>query len=254
MSNEELAVRVQNGDADAILLLWNAVERFVVIMAEKYAFSHQNAAETDDLINSGYIAVHKAALVFDAEKGTTFLTLLGYYLKSAFAEASGIRITKKDALLCCDSLNVPAFQSDSDSGERLDYIEDDNAEISFYEVEQRDFVKYARSVIYEALNTVKPVQQALLIDKYLNSKSWKKCAAAYGFDTSRAAIESAERAAYKLRHGRYTKQLRECLDGFTEYNAYKQAAYSNGLGTFNRFGVSSIEATAILKDGGFENE
>lgn len=190
MSNEELAIRAKNGDADAILLLWNAVERFVIVMAEKYSIANEKAAETEDLISAGYLAVCKAVEYFNAERGTAFLTLLGYCLKGAFAEASGIRSTKRDALLFCDSLNIPAFQGDSDSGEQLDYIEDD----------------------------------------------------------------AAERAAYKLEFGRYGKQLRECLDEFNEYNGYKQAAQNSGLGTFYRYGVSSIEAIALLKDGGFENE
>ena len=86
MSNEELAIRVKNGDADATLLLWNAVERFIIVMAEKYSFANEKAAETEDLINSGYFAVCKAAKAFEPERGTTFLTLLGYYLKNTFAD------------------------------------------------------------------------------------------------------------------------------------------------------------------------
>lgn len=255
MSNEELAIRVKNGDADAKLLLWNAVERFIVVMATKHIIAHEYAAaEPDDLIQSGYIAMHKAAAAFDPERGTAFLTVLGYYLKTAFAEATGTRSTKRDALLFSDSLNCPAFQGQEDSGELLEYIEDDAAENPFCDIEQQDFVKYTRSVISAALETLEPVQQALLIDRYLNNKSWKHCANAYGFETRSSASDAAERAAYRLKNGRYRKQLRECLDGYNEYNSYKQAARSSGAGAFYCYGVSSIEAVALLKNGGFENE
>ena len=254
MSNEELAIRVKNGDADARLLLWNAVERFIDVMVTKYLVAHENAAEPADLIQSGYIAMCKAAAAFDPERGTVFLTVLGYYLKQAFAEETGTRSTKRDALLYADSLNCPAYQGQEDSGELLEYIEDDTAANPFDSIEHRDFVKYTRSVISAALETLEPVQQALLIDRYLNNKSWKHCAAAYGYETRSSANEAAERAAQKLQRGRYSKQLRECLDGYNEYNNYKQAARSGGAGAFYRYGVSSIEAVALLKDGGFENE
>lgn len=254
MSNEELAIRAKSGDADAILLLWNAVERFVIVMAEKYSIANEKAAETEDLISAGYLAVCKAVEYFNAERGTAFLTLLGYCLKGAFAEASGIRSTKRDALLYCDSLNTPAFQGDSDSGEQLDYIEDDAAEQPYNDIEQADFMQYTRSVIAAALETLEPMQRALLIDKYINNKSWKYCVSKYEFGSRSAASDAAERAAYKLEFGRYGKQLRECLDEFNEYNGYKQAAQNSGLGTFYRYGVSLIEAVTLLKDGGFENE
>lgn len=255
MSNEELAIRVKNGDADAKLLLWNAVERFIVVMATKHIIAHEYAAvEPDDLIQSGCVAMLEAAAAFDPERGTAFLTIFGYYLKKAFAEVSGTRSTKRDAILYADSLNCPAYQGQEDSGELSEYIEDDAAAIPFEDIVQRDFVKYTRSVISAALDTLEPVHQALLIDRYLNNKSWKHCAAAYGFETRSSASEAAERATQKLQRGRYRKQLRECLDGYNEYNGYKQAARSSGAGAFYRYGVSSIEAVALLKDGGFENE
>lgn len=254
MSNEELAIRVKNGDADADLLLWNAVQRFVAVMATRYIVAHENSIEPDDLIQSGYIAMRKAANAFEPERGRAFLTVLGYYLKTSFAETAGTRTIKRDALLYCDSLNRPAFESQEDGGELLDYIEDDTSECPFIDVEQMDFVKYTRSIISAALETLEPVQQALLIDRYLNNKSWKYCAAAYGLESRSTASDMAQRATNKLKVGKYSKQLRECLDGYNEYNGYKQAARSSGAGAFIRYGVSSIEAVALLKEGGFENE
>ena len=254
MSNEELAIRVKNGDADATLLLWNAVERFIIVMAEKYSFANEKAAETEDLINSGYFAVCKAAKAFEPERGTTFLTLLGYYLKNTFAEASGTRSTKRDALKYSESLNSPAFQWSSESGERLEYIEDDAAENPFTYIEEQDFLRYTRSVIAAALETLEPKERAVLIDKYINGKSWQYCAEKHGYNSKASVCEAGERALDRLERGKFSRQLRECLDGFNEYNEYKQASYNGGLGAFYRYGVSSIEAVALLKDGGFENE
>lgn len=254
MSNEELAVRVQNGDADAILLLWNAVERFVIQQAEKYAFFKNGKVEIDDLISSGYFAVLRAAKYFDPDRGTKFLTLLGYCLKNAFSVVAGTRTSKRDALMYCDSLNAPAFQWEEESEEQIERIKDDAAEQPYNDIEQADFIQYVRSVIVAALETLNPLQRDLLVDKYINNKSWEYCAEKHGFKYSVNAIDMAERALYRLEHGKYSRLLRECLDEFNDYNNYEKAAYSSGLGAFNRYGISSIEAVALLKDGGFENE
>lgn len=254
MSNEELAIRVKNGDADAILPLWNAVNRFIAAMAKKYSFANEKAAETEDLINSGYFAVCEAAKAFEPERGTAFLTLLGYYLKKAFAEASGTRSTKRDALMYCESLNGPAFWLDSDSGEQLEYIEDDTSESPFIAIEQQDFLQYTRSVIAAAMETLEPKQKAVLTEKYLKNKTWQYCAEKCKYADKRTAWEAAERALSRLARGKYSRQLRECLDEFNDYNEYKQASHSNGISSFYRYGVSSIEAVALLKEGGFEND
>lgn len=254
MSNEELAIRVKNGDADATLLLWNAVERFIAAMAKKYSIANEKAAEIEDLINSGFFAVCRAAKAFEPERGATFLTLLGYYLKTAFAQASGTYGSKRDALMYCESLNGPAFYYDSDSGEQLEYIEDNTAESPFIAIEQQDFLQYTRSVIAAAMETLEPKQKAVLTEKYINKKSWKYCAEKCEFASKQSACEAAERALNKLVRGKYSSQLRECLDEFNDYNEYKQASHSNGISSFYRYGVSSIEAVALLKEGGFENE
>lgn len=128
------------------------------------------------------------------------------------------------------------------------------AESPFIAIEQQDFLQYTRSVIAAAMETLEPKQKAVLTEKYINKKSWKYCAEKCEFASKQSACEAAERALNKLARGKYSSQLRECLDEFNDYNEYKQASHSNGISSFYRYGVSSIEAVALLKEGGFENE
>ena len=90
MTNEELAVMIQNGQTEAILPLWEQVERFVAKQANKWEQAWTTRrVEFEDLYQSGFIAMMKAARTYDPDKDVKFLTWMDYYIKTAFSYVAG---------------------------------------------------------------------------------------------------------------------------------------------------------------------
>ena len=59
MTNEELAVRIKQGERDKLEELWNQVERFIWKMANRRAYSLEgrNGVTAEDLYQAGYLAM-----------------------------------------------------------------------------------------------------------------------------------------------------------------------------------------------------
>ena len=76
MTNEELAIKIQEGAAELMPTLWEQVSRWVCKLANKWtcAFAERGGVEVDDLINSGYLALAEAVKTFQVAKGAAFTT------------------------------------------------------------------------------------------------------------------------------------------------------------------------------------
>ena len=74
MTNEELAVMIQGGQADLVPTLWEQVERFVAKQAHRWFLNNRRRVEFDDLYQSGFLAMMEAVRTFDPEGGSSFLS------------------------------------------------------------------------------------------------------------------------------------------------------------------------------------
>lgn len=72
MSNEELAVLIQNGDRERELELWEQVKHFAMKMATKWlaAFRSRSDVELDDNMSAAYIAMCEAVATYKADSGS----------------------------------------------------------------------------------------------------------------------------------------------------------------------------------------
>ena len=92
MTNEELAVKIQNGELSLMESLWGNVERMVAWYANRIMHILQGlgGVEIGDLINSGYIALDHAVKTYEVDK-SSFSTWFMYFLRREFAIAAGYR-------------------------------------------------------------------------------------------------------------------------------------------------------------------
>ena len=120
MSNEELVAAIQAGE-DRMGELWIQVEGLV-----KWTAKHRIAilegrggVEFEDLYQSGYPALVAAVYSYKPDKGA-FSTWFMFYLRTAFAEATGHRTAKQklDPLNAALSLDTP-LGDDADSNTYL---------------------------------------------------------------------------------------------------------------------------------------
>ncbi|MCD8396684.1 MAG: sigma-70 family RNA polymerase sigma factor [Lachnospiraceae bacterium] len=83
VTNEQLVRRVQSGAdvSEYMLQLWEQCKGFVAMLARKY----QGAAEMDDLMQEGFLALCEAVDAYDPERGMAFISFLAFYIKRRMA-------------------------------------------------------------------------------------------------------------------------------------------------------------------------
>lgn len=92
-----LVVRARGGEKEALAELWGAVSKFIRMKAASYARNSMTGRVTkEDLEQSGFFAVYDAVQAYDETRGTSFLTVLKYYLQKRFAEEAGVRTSRRD--------------------------------------------------------------------------------------------------------------------------------------------------------------
>lgn len=247
MDLEKLAACVKAGDPGAGLKLWEAVRKFVEMKAR--ALSRAGCrVPLEDLTQSGFLAVMDAAERYaPSKKNASFLSLLSFTLKKRWAEEAGIRSTRRDALQYAGSLDVPAVAGDEDSAPAVDLIADEGAALAFTGVEYLDFLDYCRRLIAVALDTLPSAQGDLLRLHYLKGQSLEDAASLCGLPCKQSASDTAFRALLRLERGRYRRELRDCLEAFEDFRAYRTAAKRE---TWRRTGLSRTEAAALVNVGG----
>lgn len=247
MELEELAARVKAGEPGTVLELWEAVRRFVEMKARERARAG-GRVPLEDLTQDGFLAVLDAAEQYDPGKeNAAFLSLLSLTLRKRWAEEAGTRSTRRDALQYSDSLDAPAVAGDEDSAPAVDLIADEGAALAFTGVEYLDFLDYCRRMIAAALDTLPPVQGALLRLHYLEGRSLEDAAPLCGLSCKQAASDTEFRALLRLERGKYRRELRDCLEAFEDFREYQEAA---GRETWKRTGLSRTEAGALVNVGG----
>lgn len=244
MDLEKLAARVKAGKPGAVLELWEAVRRFVEMKARERSRAGSRVP-LEDLTQAGFLAVLDAVEQYDPGKeNASFLSLLSFTLKKQWAEEAGIRSTRRDALQYAGSLDAPAVAGDEDSAPVVDLIADEGAALAFTGVEYLDFLDYCRHLIAAALDTLPPAQGDLLRLHYLKGRSLEDAASLCGLSCKQAASDTAFRALMRLERGRYRRELRDCLEAFEDFRAYRTAAKCE---TWRRTGLSRTEAAALVK-------
>lgn len=77
MTNEELVVRFQRGDHDALEALYLQNTGLIEVIARKY----QAYSEIDDLRQEAFFGLSRAAELWDPDRGGSFVTYLTYWLR-----------------------------------------------------------------------------------------------------------------------------------------------------------------------------
>ena len=169
MSNEELAVLIQNGERDKLPELWAQVERFAAQQARRRLVlsGGLGGVEFGDLYNAGYLALVAAVDSFDPDAGQSFIGWLALNLKTAFAEAGGYRSRKQslDPLHRAGSLEVPVGE-DEDSATLGELQEDPGAVQAFEVAEERMQQERLHVALETAIATLPPDLQSAVRGRY----------------------------------------------------------------------------------------
>lgn len=223
MTNEQLAISARTHEEWATLELWEAVRRFVSQEAIKYLQRGDNSArvEYDDLMQSGFLAMLDAIVIYDPEREANFLTVMKWEIKNRFAEAGGHRTKRLDPLTISESLDVPAFREDPEGEKAGDMIEDQCSEYAFLLVEYEDFREYCRNLLFASMEYLHPCERDLII-RYFFQGQTLEAISKYKKSTRQNISAIIQRYLRRLRHGKYHYELREALDGFEDFRALNE--------------------------------
>lgn len=242
MTLEEMVTAIQQGRTDLYMELWEQTRRFIAKKALNRYFivewKEHSGLELDDLIQSGFLALHAAVQDYDPAKGR-FLGLLSLHLKSTFAEACGIRTTKRDPLNNSISLDTPLDDS-ADSDTLLD-LQADPAN-TFEEVDRRIWLEQLHAALDLAMSSaLSERERSTLQRRYWQNQTLKKLG-----EADSVSIEAARRAEWqaiqKLRRTRSRFGLDQFMEDQTPYFARISPA------VFNTTHTSAVEVAVLKRD------
>ena len=198
MTNEELARRIQHGERDLLLQLWEQVRRYAHDRAYKWfrATNGRGGQTVQDLEQEAFLALLEALEGWSEEAGP-FLPWYSLRLKAAFTAATGQR-TKRDQLdplQNCISLDAPLTDREGDPFTLEDALPDQRAEDDLNTVEERD----KQAAIRRVLDSLQAEQRQVLLLRYYHDMTRDQTAKRLHLTRTRAnTIE--QKALRLLRH------------------------------------------------------
>ena len=241
MSNEEIAVRIQAGETELMEQLWAGVEKLVRWKAKRVGdgAEHKCGVNSEDLYQCGYLAMVAAVETYKPVDGS-FAGWLMFYLKTAFAEATGRRTTKDrmEPLNNAVSLDKP-LGDEADGVSFGDLMSDPVAAATMDAVEEKLWQEQLCETMEEVLAALPDEQRAVLRCRFYEGQTL--AAAAERLGTTAEEVRKLEgNGIRELRRPKLAKRIRP----FYDFDYYGGA----GLGAFRRSGMSIQERYLIRKE------
>lgn len=244
MTNEQLALNVQNGNRAALTELWGAVRPLLLSMAWKFYQKQgkercsSHGVTLEDLQQETFFALCDAVQAYKPEKGYQLTTYLHYATENRFRACMGIQ-GKADALNHADRLERP-IPGDEEGRKQGETLPDEEAEAALFAVDDRQEQAHFRNVLEQALGELSVVQEAVLRHRFTQRHTRQQTAQALHITPQEVRREEA-RALQLLRGKPAVLHLRE--------EALETAAY-HGTGWFAwYFEQGSVEERLVESRG-----
>lgn len=240
MSNEELVAAIQAGE-DRMGELWEQVRGLIAwkarhVMTDLENWGNPRGVELDDLVQSGYFAVVKAIETYEPA-ACAFSTWLGFYLKTAFTEATGRRTEKRrmEPLNQALSLDKPLGEEEN-GGTFGDLVPDPKATATMTAIEEKVWLEQLSEALESVLAELPDEQRNVLRQRYYDQRTLVGTAERMGI--TEEEVRKLEKNGIKaLRHYKLANRIRP----FYNFDYYGGA----GLGAFRNSGMSIQERYLI---------
>lgn len=240
-TNEELAIRIQNGEKELIGELWENNYKLLCLMSNRFYNSNTErciscGVELDDIKQSSFFALCAAVEAYKSDSEYKFTTYINYSFKKAIKALldGGHRRSIIDPLNMAASLDVPL--SDDVEATKADLIVDDEAEQSFEDVEERIFIQELNKTLTQAIAAVcNETEKNILNRLYWNNEKFIEVA--HSMNVSSSNIRYIHNHALAILRSSHAKRMLEPYREFITSRAYKGI----GLSSFRSSGISSVE-------------
>lgn len=246
MTNEEIVSEIQRG-ADALIPeLWQRVEKFVRMQADRFSRQYYDPAiDSDDYYQCGYFALCKAIESFKND-GCSFISWLAYFLDRAFKTqisfATGRPNIKYNAVRNSRSLDELVY-SDNDEIVLADIIPSNGEEIQ--RVIDEIYTEQLHEAIEKVIDTLPELQAFVLREYAWHGYSMKKIAELRLLSEEeiiKAKKEAFRQFQFNLRKTPEGRELEKFIDDNTNF-------YSGlGLETYQHTFESPIERMVLKRD------
>lgn len=243
MTNEELAVLIQQGQREYIPTLYDQVKKLLTSIAKRYFNKFYGPCARcgitlDDLIQETYLVMMEAIRYFKPDSGNKFLSYLSYPMWNHFQKLTGCKAGKRDPLNNADSLDMPLSNED-ESFTLGDTIPDENSGTGFDEVDTGLYQTALHSAMEKSMEQLVPEQQTTIRCRYYENKTLEQTSEVIGCTRERIRQYQAK-ALRTLRKPKIAKTLKPFL--YDEIHCY--SLRGTGLQSFKNSGMSSVERTA----------
>lgn len=243
-ANEELAIRIQNGEKELIGELWENNYKLLCLMSNRFYNSNTErciscGVELDDIKQSSFFALCAAAEAYKSDSEYKFTTYINYSFINAVDALlnGGQRKRNANPLNCSASLDVPL--SEDAETTKTDLLPDNEAEYNFEKAEEKIFTQELHNALTQAIETVCNENEKHILNRlYWNNETFVDIASSMNVSCSN--IRYIHNHALVMLRSSHTKKMLEPYREFISSRAYKGI----GLSSFRSSGISSVERIA----------
>lgn len=241
MTNEELAIKIKAGNDALLPQLWEQCEGFIRKEACRWAraFEDRPDIDADDLTQSGYFALLNAVQRFEPARGG-FISVLAMTLKTAFADACGMRTQQRQDPLTKSPLRLDSpIPGDDDDITFGDTIPDPNN--CYEDVEEKLYQEYVSKTCHKAVDSLSNRQKEFIELHFFNNMTQKDIAAQQGISFQRVR-QIIVNGLHHIRNSAFSPELEKIY--------YSSCNYYRGVGAaaFRRTNTSSVERELLRKE------
>lgn len=243
MTNEQLAVLIQQGQREYIPALYDQVKKLLRCKARDYFNKFYGpcarcGVELDDLTQEAYLAMLDAVRAFKQDTKSSFTAYLSYPVMNRFRVLTRCGRGIKDPLNQADRLDEPLSNENADFT-RGEIIPDESAAEQFDDVETGLYRSALHTAIEKSMDELEPKQREVIQCRYFENMTLQATGDRIGCNRER--VRQHEQKAFRTFHKpQITRELRPFLYDELESSAYR----GTGLQTFKNTGASATERAA----------
>ena len=237
MTNEEIAIRIQQGEVDLLPELWEQMHGLICWHVNRFCAQYSercisSGVTSDDLIQTGYFALLDAVKAYNLDGEYKFTAYLNYPIKNRFKAAVGKRCNAKiNPLDCCTSLDAPTV----DGCTVMDTVPDIRTDIE--DCERSVYIEQLHDALEEGMDNLPEDLHEVVRRRFYAGETTK----AIGEDMSVPAERVRQMESNGLRKLR-NPRIRNRLAPFMYAEITEQEAYRNsGYTSFRHSQMSSVE-------------
>lgn len=236
MTNEEIAVKIQNGNTELYGELWERLYKLIARYINRFYTANKESCISsgitpEDLLQGGYIALVNAVNDFRPDKGYSLSAYLPLHIKNQCREMTGRRAHRSDALKCSVSLETPLPYGEDIT--LADTVEDPQNGIE--DLTERIYRGELCAVLNESIAALPEEHRVIITERFYNGSTYKQAGEAAGV-TLYTARKLEFEGLGKMRRDRKLKAF--CAD------TYAGAMHFTGLSSFRSMQASSVELAA----------